>query len=263
MALGQLEASTGDALVTRGSLSVPGPSAWFEGTAVRDKGQMSLGTWQTYYDLTDTASREKCHETMRHYGRLRTVQRYLDGASKLLFMMNFHYNEESRKTFPIGVSMAPLLEDMSCVDPKAVCSVPFKGGEANMVWNLVTMRCATFTQELLGCGNIVVEGVPSEMWTRKRWKAEGDGLARPCNVEFKTLRIVRPKHSASAGNGEAPPQSARRYHICRGHISDYTKGNGLFGKYKGKFYIPQHWRGDASAGRIEKDYEVVTGERES
>lgn len=45
-------------------------------------------------------------------------------------------------------------------------------------------------------------------------------------------------------------------HICRGHFANYTEGKGLFGKYHGQYWIPQHVRGSAEQGIVEKDYEV-------
>jgi len=45
-------------------------------------------------------------------------------------------------------------------------------------------------------------------------------------------------------------------HKCRAHFADYTKGNGLFGKHKGIFLIPEHWRGDASQGVVRGDYRL-------
>jgi hypothetical protein len=45
-------------------------------------------------------------------------------------------------------------------------------------------------------------------------------------------------------------------HIVRGHPADYRE-HGLFGKYKGIFWIPAHTRGSPEHGVIEKDYEFT------
>ena len=44
--------------------------------------------------------------------------------------------------------------------------------------------------------------------------------------------------------------------VCRGHFANYTEGKGLFGKYHGQFWIPQHVRGSANQGVVTKDYAV-------
>lgn len=50
----------------------------------------------------------------------------------------------------------------------------------------------------------------------------------------------------------------RSMHICRGHFRDYRE-RGLFGKLKGRYWFPQHIRGDAEVGVIEKAYKVNPG----
>jgi hypothetical protein len=47
----------------------------------------------------------------------------------------------------------------------------------------------------------------------------------------------------------------RALHICRGHFAHY-EDKGLFGKYKGRFWIPQHVRGSIETGAALKDYQV-------
>lgn len=45
-------------------------------------------------------------------------------------------------------------------------------------------------------------------------------------------------------------------HICRGHFKDYSKGGGLFGKYKGLYWWDSYVRGELSNGAVVKDYSV-------
>lgn len=47
-------------------------------------------------------------------------------------------------------------------------------------------------------------------------------------------------------------------HICRGHFKDYSKGGGLFGKYKGTYWWPSYVRGNDKYGTIDKSYEINT-----
>lgn len=48
-----------------------------------------------------------------------------------------------------------------------------------------------------------------------------------------------------------------RSHWVRGHYADYSKGNGLFGKYKGVYWMPEHQRGSEDVGEVIADYEVA------
>jgi hypothetical protein len=48
---------------------------------------------------------------------------------------------------------------------------------------------------------------------------------------------------------------SRAFHICRGPFAVY-EGSGLFGKYFGRFWIPQHVRGSQSSGIVVKDNAV-------
>lgn len=50
-------------------------------------------------------------------------------------------------------------------------------------------------------------------------------------------------------------------HICRGHFANYEQGKGLFGKYHGTYWIPQHVRGTAAQGIRLKDYRLTGVEK--
>lgn len=45
-------------------------------------------------------------------------------------------------------------------------------------------------------------------------------------------------------------------HIVRGHFADYSNGKGLFGKYKGRYWVSAHLRGNPEVGVTEKDYDI-------
>ena len=45
-------------------------------------------------------------------------------------------------------------------------------------------------------------------------------------------------------------------HICRGHFKDYTRGRGLFGRFKGLYWWDSQVRGTAEKGIVVKDYRV-------
>lgn len=45
-------------------------------------------------------------------------------------------------------------------------------------------------------------------------------------------------------------------HICRGHFKDYSKGDGLFGKFKGLYWWDSFIRGSKESGLVLKDYKI-------
>lgn len=49
---------------------------------------------------------------------------------------------------------------------------------------------------------------------------------------------------------------AKAWHICRGHFATYTDDKPLFGKYAGRFWIPQHAKGDKKLGTVISTHEV-------
>lgn len=54
------------------------------------------------------------------------------------------------------------------------------------------------------------------------------------------------------GEGE----NANRLHEARGHLKDYRRGKGLFGKYKGLWYWGSSLAGSGEEGVIVSDYKV-------
>jgi hypothetical protein len=45
-------------------------------------------------------------------------------------------------------------------------------------------------------------------------------------------------------------------HICRGHFKDFSKGSGLFGKFKGMYWWGDQVRGSKEEGEVIKQYKV-------
>jgi hypothetical protein len=82
---------------------------------------------------------------------------------------------------------------------------------------------------------------------------------RPPRFTFHTLNI-EPMKKVLRYEGESEKTGLKRaLHICRGHFADYTEGKGLFGKYHGRYWIPQTVKGSIEAGEARKDYRVKAG----
>lgn len=75
------------------------------------------------------------------------------------------------------------------------------------------------------------------------------------DVKRYTLYIDGINNNPLEGSGDQEHVD-RRWHICRGHFAEYTAERPLFGKLIGKYWIPQHARGNRKVGVIEKDYAI-------
>ena len=74
--------------------------------------------------------------------------------------------------------------------------------------------------------------------------------------KYYTLDIDPMKSVLKSEGGSEQTGLRRALHICRGHFATYTGEAPLFGKVTGTFWKSMHLRGDASIGKIDKDYRV-------
>jgi hypothetical protein len=74
------------------------------------------------------------------------------------------------------------------------------------------------------------------------------------NVRFHTLSIEPLKKILRSEGGAQETGGKHALHICRGHFKDFSKGKGLFGKYKDIFWWDSQVRGCADEGVVLKDY---------
>jgi hypothetical protein len=92
---------------------------------------------------------------------------------------------------------------------------------------------------------------PADPALQKRQMARGQ---RP-RVSFQVLEITPIKQVLDKTRSEHQTGLKRALHICRGHFASYEE-KALFGKYRGRFWIPQHVRGSIQEGAAMKDYAV-------
>jgi hypothetical protein len=105
------------------------------------------------------------------------------------------------------------------------------------------------------CKNVrtTIEEPPTKL-SRIHKKATGRPLLR-----YHVLQIDHMKAALKKTGKGGTMGLAQALHICRGYFSSYGQdGNTglLFGKFKGRFWIPDHVRGNAKRGIVLKDYEV-------
>lgn len=105
---------------------------------------------------------------------------------------------------------------------------------------------------LLACRNVEIE---EKQVSAALQKARARRNREPL-ITYRTLKVSLPKKTfqAAADRALAADELERRLkaeHSVAGHIADYTE-RGLFGKYKGRFWIPDHTRGSREAGKVIK-----------
>lgn len=104
----------------------------------------------------------------------------------------------------------------------------------------------------LHCKNVTMEQVvPPAPFSKRHQKKHGRPLEK-----YHVLNI-EPMKKVLRTEGQSEKTGLRQaLHICRGHFKDFSKGAGLFGKYKGLYWWDSQVRGSHTEGVIDKDYNV-------
>lgn len=115
---------------------------------------------------------------------------------------------------------------------------------------------------LAQCKNVEIKKTPSETDPKRIEKLRRHGIPR---ITIKTLDIepFRTVVKNETEGGESGIKKA--LHICRGHFRSYDPetSKGLFGRGQyGTFWVPQHERGSAKEGVVEKDYRILPPKEE-
>jgi hypothetical protein len=141
----------------------------------------------------------------------------------------------------------------SAVSNTYSADVSFPEDDLDMLRQMgAAVYCALFSCSLLNCKNVAVrQSNPPARLSKAHAKRRGSPL-----VTFKTLEIEPMKAVLRADGKSAEVGLARALHICRGHFATYEEGKGLFGKYTGRFWIPNHVRGNRENGVVVKDYSL-------
>jgi hypothetical protein len=110
---------------------------------------------------------------------------------------------------------------------------------------------ALHTFARLNCHNVKLlpmkAGAPSTKQSKKHRK--------PLTVwhEIVVEKVVERRPQSERASGE---KQDLRFHQVRGHYADYTKGAGLFGKYKVRLWVDEHARGNREVGEVVASYTV-------
>ena len=102
----------------------------------------------------------------------------------------------------------------------------------------------------INCKNVFLATDPAS-----RRKPTGKSTARP---EIVWRRVVIKPVMGKVSSSSADSGSDIRFHGVRGHFSDYRSGKGLFGKHRGVYWVPAHYRGTIEAGMVLQDYKLAS-----
>lgn len=117
------------------------------------------------------------------------------------------------------------------------------------------IRCVEFwilhTFARLNCHNVVLEKRQGDVRKRRARKSP----TAPLTVwhEIVVRRGPELRYAPAAVDGE---KQDIRFHKVRGHYADYTKGKGLFGKWKVRIWVEEHAAGSRECGEVVASYTV-------
>lgn len=119
-------------------------------------------------------------------------------------------------------------------------------------WIFVPLFPWAMVMSFLHCKNVALqERTPDARLSRAHQRRHQGPLCRYHVLEIEPMRQVLKTEGGSEKTG-----LKRALHVCRGHFADYREGQGLFGKYHGRYWVPMHARGSIKEGIVAKDYAV-------
>lgn len=134
------------------------------------------------------------------------------------------------------------------------CSIQFvKDGIKSVIQN--AMQVALLSVSFMHCKNVSLEKETRQI--QKRYAKKSRETQKE-EIAFHTLNIHPMRQVLKTEGMEEKTGTKRALHICRGHFRHYENGRGLFGKYKGTYWMPQHLRGSKEQGQVIKDYTIQT-----
>jgi hypothetical protein len=133
------------------------------------------------------------------------------------------------------------------------------GSTQEEIFHQQRMRCyelwTLHTFARLNCHNVelvpVESGVPKPNGKRKFHPpfSVWHEIVVKKSSQFTNQKTATPP----AGDGE---HREIRFHKIRGHYADYTKGKGLFGRWKVRIWVEEHTAGDPELGTVVASYKV-------
>lgn len=187
------------------------------------------------------------------------VQEYLDKHNPAWVYLTFDFCEFPNKDNhnisglrgPYHVGVIAVGADGALLDWWLSHATKAISTEESMQLGLASMVAWT-ALAMMNCQNIdTVEHEIPEAFQRSRKRKEKLPL-----VSYRTIQVNLEKTPRSIAAPDFDENGKVRLHQKRGHMKDYRKGKGLFGKYKGLWYWGPALAGSGSEGVVVSDYEV-------
>lgn len=193
----------------------------------------------------------KAFDTGNHY--LSSI-----GARWAIGCTVYQRSESMNKTVIVGYAQIAVREDGTVIDsdPGYIVAIPKEqnGKDPDAIQRAIhnTLIVGLMTISLMHCKNVDLKTqIPPVALSKKHQKRCGVPL-----VKYKILEIDPMKKILRLEGNSQSLGLKHALHICRGHFKDFSKGKGLFGRYRGMYWWDSHVRGDPSHGVVVKDYNV-------
>ena len=150
--------------------------------------------------------------------------------------------------------MGDMIPGITCAKGEGERDILDAGGfiKNSLTWFMIIPFAAI---SFMHCKNVEIlsKEVPSKLQEARKKRGK-----RPL-VTIKVLEI-KPVVRILKEEGEIDSKGLKyALHLCRGHFKDFSKGLGLFGKYKGLYWWEAQARGKISKGVVLKDYKLSPG----
>lgn len=182
-----------------------------------------------------------------------------DSDVRWLMSMTCFYSKRSDGIDSIAIGRMTIMLDEDGFEmrskffsaPNAVQSMGKDHVDEAKYYTKVIITPALVAISLLHCKNIELVDKPVTRAMRRRVKRTGNPLIIQKILEIEPFKrkVINEVTGEKSGLTLA-------MHICRGHFREYSEEKPMFGKYSGKYWIPQHIKGNKSVGEIDKGYKV-------
>lgn len=127
--------------------------------------------------------------------------------------------------------------------------------EREYAWNVFRVKIrqgwALQTFGRMNCDNVELRAIPEG-----KARPHAPNKVVPATVWHEIVITSEPKIRYMGKGIFERDESEIRAHWIRGHYADYRKGNGLFGRIHGVFWIPEHRRGNEELGQVIPEYTI-------
>lgn len=178
-----------------------------------------------------------------------------EGISKIMVIFKYQFNKDGTIKTDIDENGVATRGIAIAGESEEVNEFLQTNDNAQM---LLPKLCVPFlTLSFMSCKNIESK-ITRESPRHLNIKRSKNG--KPALTKIYTLKIDGIKRIFQSTVNDSG-LSKNALHLCRGHFKDFAHGQGLFGKYTGRYWWGSVLRGKKEYGEVIKDYKVLTENR--